>query len=168
MGALLAFCGLDESLGMLSSLHDTRDLLEARLGMLRLRAANDHGGAAAIAAAAAAAAQLPRVGVEDATVAAAAPAAAAAAVEEEEECSSIEGDGDEDDDAASSVGGGACDEATWEILSRLLGFEHTFEPSHCARILYLSLGPALRRDDATLSRVRPTLTLTLTLTLLEP
>ena len=41
---------------MLSSLHDTRDLLEARLGMLRLRAANDHGGAAAIAAAAAAAA----------------------------------------------------------------------------------------------------------------
>ena len=248
VGALLSFCGLDEGLGMRSSLHDTRDLLEARLGMLRLRAANDHGGAAT---------SPPAVGLEDATVAAAAAAAVAqycftigtpppppawfcplskllmldpvcltddpeeisyssAALEEwlatkgsinpatgapldvpvlripnflmakqvrtlleahpqlqqltatprtapaatvEEEYGSVDGDGDEDD-AASSVGGDACDDATWEILSRLLGFEHTFEPSHCARILYLSLGPALLQDDGThiehtLSRVRP-------------
>ena len=35
----------------------------------------------------------------------------------------------------------ACDEAAWAVLQRLLGFQHTFEPSHCARLLYSVLSP---------------------------
>jgi len=163
--ALLAFCGLDEAKhegpgGALSSLHDARRLLEAQLGMLRLRAANDLEGGNLAANDNEGGADVQDTDGNGGDALAAAAAAAAAAAEEEEECNSADGDGDGgeeggEDDAASAVGGEACDEATWAILAHLLGFAHTFEPSHCARILYASLGPALLSRPTLLDCVRP-------------
>ena len=80
--------------------------------------------------------------------------------EEEEDCSSAddgEGGGEDggEDEAAWAAGGEACDEATWAILAHLLGFAHAFEPSHCARVLYDSLSPALLSHPTLLDRVRP-------------
>ena len=66
-------------------------------------------------------------------------ARAIAEVSEDEEEDGEVSSADGDDDDASTAGGDACDKLTWAVLEKLLGFQHTFEASHCARLLYSSL-----------------------------
>ena len=42
----------------------------------------------------------------------------------------------------------ACDEATWDVLERLLGVRHSFDPCHCSWLLYSVLTPVLTARDA--------------------
>jgi len=137
--AILAFAGVDLAE---PSFHDSRDLLDEALGMLRLRrrrgapAARVSGG--------------ERASGSRSTASGAGDARASAGDDdddddEEDRGSSVDGDGDDDnDDDASSSEGDACDEATWDVLQQLLGFHHEFKPAHAPRILYDSLTPALR------------------------
>ena len=113
--------------------HDTRDLLEDSLGMLRLRP----------------------MSVERAPVSeeAAEPGAEGAGDEAEGAVAADtdgEDDADDDDDDDDM-----CDDAAWDVLERCLGFRHTFDPNDCPWLLYNVLTPVLltrgvgvRCDDA--------------------
>ena len=52
----------------------------------------------------------------------------------------------------------ACELATWEALSIMLGFRHSFDPSHCPYVLYSALTPLLwdgQQMTSTASHVKP-------------
>ena len=100
--------------------HDTRNLLEEELGMLRLKEPSADSGEKE--------ARHPE-----------APDDAGEGAEEAEEPHE---EGDEDE-VESSAGEDACDEATWRVLARLLGFQHQLDPIHCPRLLYTVLTPVL-------------------------
>ena len=129
--ALLEFAGVTLAE---PSFHATRSLLEERLGMLRLRAVSAAEGEKAAARA-----------LQEQQPAEGAGAESTEAVGSESEDGSEHDDDDDDvystrDEEADSL---ACDEATWEVLQHLLGFQHTFQPSHCPRLLYVALAPDL-------------------------
>ena len=140
---LLEFCGVALSD---DSFHNIRDLLESSLGMLRLRLVGADKGDAETSAATdevgyAAEADQPQgdYSGDDSEF--------ESAEEEDPEArdtSVIVVDDDEEDDDDGDED--ACDKTTWELLERLLGFRHTFEPTHCPWLLYSVLTPALLEE----------------------
>jgi hypothetical protein len=67
------------------------------------------------------------------------------AEEEEEERDDDDDDNDDNSrgDDEGSTKGDTCDDATWDVLDLLLGFQHTFDPSQSASLLYSSLAASL-------------------------
>ena len=145
------------------SFHETHALLEERLGLLRLRPVVGREraeGAEALAREASDDEQQVRRPLEaerqclaDELSDGAGPSAekeASDANEPHDKTAQPESHTDSDDDGS---GGGdddaaaedddVCDEATWGVLQRLLGFRHEFHPADCAELLYTSLAPAL-------------------------
>ena len=149
---MLSFCNVALSD---DSFHNIRDLLESSLGMLRLRlvGASKHEDEAAAVKAAAAGVQDIEVEENDSDGDSAFESAeeessegreASTTVTDGDDVDEDEDDGDDDGDEE------ACDEATWEVLERLLGFHHTFEPRDCPWVLYSALTPALleKKDES--------------------
>jgi hypothetical protein len=135
---LLSFCNVvlsDESF------HNIRDLLDRRLGMLRLRLVGSSQPEAEPVAAAEPEAE-DEDGDSDGDL-------DFQSAEEED----AEGQGvtiieaDEDDVEVEDGDEEASDDATWEVLERLLGFHHAFKPRHCPWVLYSALTPALLEQN---------------------
>ena len=59
-------------------------------------------------------------------------------------------------DDESVAGDNDCEDSTWEVLFRLLGFRHAFDLNQCPRLLYTDLGPALADGTSAIApRVKP-------------
>jgi hypothetical protein len=141
---LLEFAGV--TLGN-SSFHDTRGLLEESLSVLRLRAVSAGEQPSARSSAAEVEERTEEVNPED-TVGAEVDEDEEAEEEEvwedaEEEEEEEEKEEEEEEEEEEDV----CDAFVWDVLERLVGFHHSFDPSQCLWLLYSMLTPALLNDD---------------------
>ena len=155
------------------SYHNVRDLLERSLGMLRLRLVgagktkdgaapaegeNAHGlscaaeagdGGAAMDGKALEKAALAALGLDDSDDSNSEYASAEEESVSDQDAGVVKAENDDDedeDDEDDEDDDEACDEITWEVLERLLGFYHAFEPRDCL-LLYSVFTPALLEEQ---------------------